>query len=62
MIQFIVEIWERSISRDQLCAAKFEGVSPLPGTFNILLHSFGRKVTMQEKIELIEKIEYLPLT
>ena len=62
MIQFIVEIWEQCGSRDQLCAAKFEGITPLPGTFNILLHSFGRKVAMQEKIDLIEKIEYLPLT
>lgn len=62
MIQFIMEIWETCSSRDMLRSALFQGITPLPGTFNILLHSFGRKVPMQEKIDLIEEIDNLPLT
>ena len=61
MVQFVVEIWERCETRKELCAARFEGVDPLPGSFNILLHSFGRKVAMQEKIDIIEDMEFLPL-
>ena len=62
MVQFVMELWAQCESREALCASKFEEVVPLPGAFNILLHSFGRKVAMQEKIDLIEEIEFLPLT
>ena len=62
LIQFISEVWEECKSRDELCKAQFEGRAPVTGSFNILLHSFGRKVSMKEKIELIEDMEHLPLT
>ena len=62
LIQFILEIWEHCQSREELCDAKFHDISPVGGTFNILLHSFARKVSLEQKIELVEKIKYLPLT
>ena len=62
LIQFVAELWEHTTSREGLCVARFSDREPVSGSFNIILHSYGRKVPMKEKIELIENMQYLPLT
>jgi len=64
LVVHIIELWISAESRDQLRSKVSDCSNPEyeDCTFNILLHSFGRKVSLQQKIDLIESMPNLPLS